>query len=387
MKSISSFNTSIRLIKFLVLVVFTFLINGRTYGQTSYDISLATTNLGTPMDLAYDPVNKLYYVFSGGWPSAGINVFDSNNDRVHSGSVNVDQRSGWYNENTNRIEVRSYNGGWYYLPTDANGVSNANGVLISSPSESMGYQEQPDYADHADEIIVSTSETNIKVYDYSTGSFKRNITITKPSGANFNQLTIYSNSNTQLIGKYDYTNKRLYWFPYSGGASVKFNQLPNDVPSMSFYWDLGWANDRLWFFSNGTVYGYPMDTTGEIGNNQSTLSFPYNPSLIQSLSLATKDGSSNGISYQWEISSDNINFTPIDGAISTTFDPEEIQSDTYYRRKATFDADQSIIGYSNVDYARKFEITKDLVDEEFCNGTTSITLSLTTSIDEDTTYQ
>ncbi len=135
------------------------------------------------------------------------------------------------------------------------------------------------------------------------------------------------------------------------------------------------------------VYSYPLDTAGTIASNQSTLEFPFDADEIQSVTLATKNGETTGISYQWQESDDNNSFSDIDGATNISYDPPSLSLDKYYRRKAIFDQDQTTIGFSNVVYARKFEITANLNDQYYCDTSTGVTLSITTNISEDSTYK
>lgn len=59
----------------------------------------------------------------------------------------------------------------------------------------------------------------------------------------------------------------------------------------------------------------------------------YNPGSISSVSLAT--GGKVAYSYQWQSSTNGIDFTDISGANLTTYDPAGLTATTYYRRKVT----------------------------------------------------
>ena len=69
----------------------------------------------------------------------------------------------------------------------------------------------------------------------------------------------------------------------------------------------------------------------------------YNPATISSESLAS--GGKTPYQYQWEVSSEGINYTEIVGATSSTYDPAGLSTTTYYRRKVTDACTE--IAYSN----------------------------------------
>ncbi len=72
-------------------------------------------------------------------------------------------------------------------------------------------------------------------------------------------------------------------------------------------------------------------TPGSIAANQ-TICVGGDPNPLSSVSNAISSGTS--ISYQWQQSSDNINWSNIPGATSNTYDPPVLSATTYYRRTA-----------------------------------------------------
>src|SRR5690606_31285713 len=59
----------------------------------------------------------------------------------------------------------------------------------------------------------------------------------------------------------------------------------------------------------------------------------YDPGLIIS-SAAVSGGSGGTIQYQWQISTDQVNWSNITGGIADIFDPPTVTLTTYYRRAA-----------------------------------------------------
>jgi hypothetical protein len=87
---------------------------------------------------------------------------------------------------------------------------------------------------------------------------------------------------------------------------------------------------------------------GQIGSDQSFCTGSINnPAAF--VEIASAMGSGN-LSYQWESSFDNINFTNISGADTATYDvPSGISQTTYYRRKVTSTLNAATTSaYSNV---------------------------------------
>lgn len=70
-------------------------------------------------------------------------------------------------------------------------------------------------------------------------------------------------------------------------------------------------------------------SAGTIGSNQS-ICYNTTPSLISNSTLAS--GSVVPYNYQWQVSTDNINFTNISGATGIDYQPGTLTTTTYYRR-------------------------------------------------------
>ncbi|MBL7773213.1 MAG: hypothetical protein JNM95_10140 [Chitinophagaceae bacterium] len=83
---------------------------------------------------------------------------------------------------------------------------------------------------------------------------------------------------------------------------------------------------------------------GIISSNQSNCE-AFTPTLLNNIHAAY-GGSSTTISYQWQESSNNINFTDITGATTLTYQPLVVNADKYYRRKAINSNNE--IAFSNV---------------------------------------
>ena len=81
---------------------------------------------------------------------------------------------------------------------------------------------------------------------------------------------------------------------------------------------------------------YPSLTSGAIGSNQDVC-YNITPGVISETTAPTGGSSYPNYSYQWYSSTDNINWNPISGATSKTYQPSFTLGYTYFRRK-TIDA-------------------------------------------------
>ncbi|MGI4834160.1 MAG: gliding motility-associated C-terminal domain-containing protein [Janthinobacterium lividum] len=93
-----------------------------------------------------------------------------------------------------------------------------------------------------------------------------------------------------------------------------------------------------------TLTVLPALAAGTIGASQS-LCGPGTPSPLTNVTPAT--GGAGAIAYQWEISTDNTNWTAIGGATGADYAPGPLRSTTYFRRRAS-SSSACAPAYSNV---------------------------------------
>ena len=88
-----------------------------------------------------------------------------------------------------------------------------------------------------------------------------------------------------------------------------------------------------WQSSDGTwqVVVYPYFSTGSISGNQ-TICLNTTPAQITGIAGT---GGNAPYGYQWQNSSNNVNFTDIAGATNLNYQPGPLSSTTYYRQKQT----------------------------------------------------
>ncbi len=122
----------------------------------------------------------------------------------------------------------------------------------------------------------------------------------------------------------------------------------------------------------------PVLTAGNIETSPTTTNCAgYNGLSISSVSLGS--GGKTPYVYQWQVSTDGVNFTDISGATATTFDPDILTETNYFRRKISDACGE--IKFSNVHQITivpdpQITIT-DASDKTLCSGA-SLNLSATT---------
>jgi RHS repeat-associated protein len=86
------------------------------------------------------------------------------------------------------------------------------------------------------------------------------------------------------------------------------------------------------YTSAATVLVYPILVPGSLSPSSQTTNFNAVPSVM---TLSGVSGGTNSYSYQWESSTDNVNWTTIGSATATTYTPPALQVKTYYHVTVT----------------------------------------------------
>jgi hypothetical protein len=76
-----------------------------------------------------------------------------------------------------------------------------------------------------------------------------------------------------------------------------------------------------------------LTSAGTIGDDQNTCSNSLSPSTFTEKTAPI--GTAGSFTYQWQSSTDNVNFTDIDGEDSSTYNAPSVSITTYFRRKVT----------------------------------------------------
>jgi RHS repeat-associated protein len=95
--------------------------------------------------------------------------------------------------------------------------------------------------------------------------------------------------------------------------------------------------------NNSTVNVYPQIQAGTVSPGTQSINYNTSPA---SLSLTGVSGGNGSYSYQWQVSTDNSNFSNIGGATGTSYTPGALTTTTYYRVAVTSNGavEYSVVG-------------------------------------------
>ncbi|MCG5644945.1 gliding motility-associated C-terminal domain-containing protein [Flavobacteriaceae bacterium LSUCC0859] len=175
-----------------------------------------------------------------------------------------------------------------------------------------------------------------------------------------------------------------------GGGSYIINTATNKKTSDGFY--NGSSSDivNLSQYNNGS--GYVKITLLQSGGTISSTTSVFCTSSTDPdafTSTAAANGGSGTFSYQWQVSTDNSNYTDIPGETTLTYNPSEISQTTYFRREATDTSNSSLVLYSNVLTLEKFEIDRhpSTANQSLLPSATPTDLSVSVSNSTGVSYQ
>ncbi len=135
---------------------------------------------------------------------------------------------------------------------------------------------------------------------------------------------------------------------YSGASSGNLSISNNAGLNGYIYRVLVKGYDNVDVASTSATLSVIAITPGSIGTNQS-ISSGNTPAGLTSVSDAT----GTSVTYQWKSSTDNVSYSNISGATSSTYSPGALTATTYYKRQAT----STMSGYSCVAESNVVTIT------------------------------
>ncbi|MFK7935354.1 MAG: PA14 domain-containing protein, partial [Saprospiraceae bacterium] len=176
---------------------------------------------------------------------------------------------------------------------------------------------------------VSGDESDCGSYDPA------NITATSPTGGSSVAAEYQWQSSTDNVTFTD----------ISGATSATYN--PTTINETTYFRrGARRASCSAYVYSNAVLKEVVESYTngGTIAGDETNCA-TYDPAVITA-SNAPNGGTGGAVQYQWQSSTDNVNFTDISGATSATYDPTTISETTYYRRGARR-ANCDVYVYSN----------------------------------------
>jgi RHS repeat-associated protein len=133
-----------------------------------------------------------------------------------------------------------------------------------------------------------------------------------------------------------------FWSDISGATGLHYT--PGNLTATTYYRRQVTCGTQV-FYTNNAAITVPVPLNGG-SVTPSSVSVSYNTSPGQLTGTVAQGGScSFSYSYQWQSSSDNVNYSNISGATAQNYTPGNLTASTYFRRRTTCAAETA---YTNV---------------------------------------
>lgn len=260
--------------------------------QVGIKIPLTKKPTTRPMTVAHIPLFKRYYIADGGLAPMGgegevpyskseIHAYDEEGKYLHSSRPGYDNRSLYYNPNTAKLEIVTYN-----ISSDVGFSPNSgifsidlaeNGDLKNTSADVFGFNPafgdsatMPSYNAETNQYYAKQERGN-KVWVVETKSREKISEITldlKAAGAEHHDVSDhfigYSGVKGQELVLLDVDHKAVLIFDLSG-KYVGRSELPKDMKlrSQNHFNGTGYTNDMLFVYHEpegefGTYYGFKV---------------------------------------------------------------------------------------------------------------------------------
>ena len=147
------------------------------------------------------------------------------------------------------------------------------------------------------------------------------------------RLTVYaSGADNKFIYQWQSSTNGTNWFDISGATTLKFT--PGNLTQSTYYRINAIATFGCRSIASDSIKitVYEPLAAGQLNNNQ-IICYNATPARMQ-FALAPSGGGAV-YAYQWQVSSDSINFTNINGALFDNYQPGKLLQTRFYRVKIT----------------------------------------------------
>ncbi len=260
--------------------------------QVGIKIPLTQKPSSRPMSVAYIPGLKHYYIADGGLAPMGseteapvsksqIHAYDGEGKYVNSAKPGYDNRSIYYNQNTNKLETITYNISSFAGFSPNTGIYSIDlteaGEIKDSSSDVFGFNPafgdantMPSYNSEKNLYYAKQGRSNkVSVIDLKAREpiGEINLDLAK-AGVAFDDVSDYFVAYTGIKGEefelLDIDHKAVLIFDLSGNYVGK-SELPKDLKlrSHNHLNGAGYANDMLFVYHDsegefGTYYGFKV---------------------------------------------------------------------------------------------------------------------------------
>ena len=255
-------------------------------------IALAKKPTTRPMTVAYVPAFKRYYIADGGLAPMGsefeapvsksqIHSYDDAGKYINSAKPGYDNRSIYFNTNTNKLETITYNissdvgfsanTGMYSIDLSEAGEVKDSSVEVMQFNPAFGHSSTMPTYDAANKRYFAKQARSDKVFIVDPKLREKTGEITldlAKAGAAFDDISDSFIAYTGIKGEefllLDIDHKAALVFDLAGKFVAK-SELPKDMKlrSQNHFNGLGYANDMLFVYHEnegefGTYYGFKV---------------------------------------------------------------------------------------------------------------------------------
>ena len=255
-------------------------------------IALAKKSTTRPMTVAYVPAFKRYYIADGGLAPMGsefeapasksqIHAYDDAGKYINSAKPGYDNRSIYFNTNTNKLETITYNissdvgfsanTGMYSIDLSETGEVKDSSAEVMQFNPAFGHSNTMPTYDAANKRYFAKQSRSDKVFIVDPKLREKTGEITldlAKAGAAFDDISDSFIAYTGLKGEefllLDIDHKAALVFDLTGKFVAK-SELPKDMKlrSQNHFNGLGYANEMLFVYHEnegefGTYYGFKV---------------------------------------------------------------------------------------------------------------------------------
>ena len=255
-------------------------------------IALAKKSTTRPMTVAYVPAFKRYYIADGGLAPMGsefeapasksqIHAYDDAGKYINSAKPGYDNRSIYFNTNTNKLETITYNissdvgfsanTGMYSIDLSETGEVKDSSAEVMQFNPAFGHSNTMPAYDAANKRYYAKQPRSDKVFIVDPKLREKTGEITldlAKAGAAFDDISDSFIAYTGLKGEefllLDIDHKAALVFDLTGKFVAK-SELPKDMKlrSQNHFNGLGYANEMLFVYHEnegefGTYYGFKV---------------------------------------------------------------------------------------------------------------------------------
>lgn len=207
--------------------------------------------------------------------------------------------------------------------------------------------DTPDTSDDTDFGLIDQGNSDVHTFTIkNTGTKILNLTgspIVDISGSNDFTISTQPTANSIDVGGADLTFEVTYT-PSAAGMATAVVSIASDD-----------CDENPYTFTVTGTGGMDNEVTpGTIGSDQMLCIDNNDPAMFTDEVSATAAGT---LSYEWQFSTDNMNFMPLGKTNTATFNADPITETTYYRREATSTIGNNTVSeFSNVITVEIFEL-------------------------------